>query len=559
MKPTEGNPQLTFRRKPIATIVSYLLLIGGSTVFAIPFFWLVTTSTKVDREMFSEDRSFLPMRPTARLQSPYIDDEYHRKPPDDYAAPFLPVVERVVREKKFPCPPEIRREDAERQLAVGILKKMQLLLPEAEWTKGEGVIEEHVREVATPLVLREQFQSVYRRFILGKLIIRSYHIETQELGEGEPMARRLENRTPATATLTDVNDSGTTAALLRYDFTQGDEVVLERTFRTDFDLTDLHRVGLSMRPDDGWQRLTLSIEKLGARYEAVRPAHLANFNWFTQLWQEPGPDDSSNRIKSWIHLRKMDEGPQYVSDPRQLKVTIRLQKTTQPQAWWGKLSLNYILSAAYIPFLRYTATSLFLILLNVVLMIFSSSIVAYAVSRLVWPGRDFVFLLMLATLMVPPQVTMIPGFLVWKNLGGYNTLTPLWFGSALGAAFNIFLLRQFMKGIPRDVEDAAKIDGCGILRVYWHIILPLVKPTLAAIALFTAIGTWNDFKGPLLYIADQRLYPMAFGLYAFAVQVANNPALTLAASLFMTLPVITLFFLAQKHFIRGVTLTGSKG
>ena len=103
------------------------------------------------------------------------------------------------------------------------------------------------------------------------------------------------------------------------------------------------------------------------------------------------------------------------------------------------------------------------------------------------------------------------------------------------------------------------MDGCGFLRVYWHIILPLIKPSLATIAIFTFMGTWNDFMGPLIYIADQRLYPLAFGLYAFAVQVNNNPALTMAASLLMTLPVIVLFFFAQRYFIQGTTLTGLKG
>jgi len=199
------------------------------------------------------------------------------------------------------------------------------------------------------------------------------------------------------------------------------------------------------------------------------------------------------------------------------------------------------------------------VLVNVTLTVFACSLIAYAFARLQWPGRDFCFLLMLATLMIPGQVTMIPHFLIWKYLGAYNSLTPLWLGHAFGSAFFVFLLRQFLKGIPRDLEDAARIDGCGTLRIYWHLMLPLMKPSLAAIAIFTFMGTWNDFMGPLIYLADQRLYPLAFGLYAFSVQVGNNPALTMAGSLLMTLPVIIIFFFAQKYFIQGVTLTGMKG
>jgi ABC-type glycerol-3-phosphate transport system permease component len=116
-----------------------------------------------------------------------------------------------------------------------------------------------------------------------------------------------------------------------------------------------------------------------------------------------------------------------------------------------------------------------------------------------------------------------------------------------------------MKGIPRDLEDSARLDGCGFLRIYWHVILPLITPSLAAIAIFTFLGVWNNFFGPLLYIADQRLYPLAFGLYAFHVQVGGNPALGMAGSVLMTMPIIAIFFFAQRYFIQGVTLTGMKG
>jgi multiple sugar transport system permease protein len=291
----------------------------------------------------------------------------------------------------------------------------------------------------------------------------------------------------------------------------------------------------------------------------VRPVYLSGLDWITLAWQEPGPDDDSNRIKIWTHLKQSEAGPQFVSDPHTVKITVRVQKTSLLNAWWGKIKANYLSAAQYVPFVRYFWNSTYLITLNVILLLISSSLVAFGISRFTWPGRDLVFLLILGTMMLPEQVTMVPTFLVWKNLGLYNTLTPLWLGSAFGSAVNIFLLRQFMKGIPRDVEDAARIDGCGFLRVYWHIMLPLVRPALAAIGLMTAVAIWNDFKGPLLYLADQRLYPLSFGLYAFTITVSSSPAQTMAASVLTALPIITLFFFAQRHFIRGVTLTGVRG
>jgi multiple sugar transport system permease protein len=335
--------------------------------------------------------------------------------------------------------------------------------------------------------------------------------------------------------------------------------VLQQTFKTNFDLRDLHRVQLAARPDDNWQRLTMQVEKLGSSYEAARPVYMANFAWQTFTWQEPGPDDESNRIKSWVHLKK--KGQSNITDPHTLKLTVRLQKSNQLQAWWGKITNNYIITAQYIPFVRYLSTSVYLIILNVTLMLFSSSLVAYGISRLVWPGRDFVFMLMLATLMVPAQVTMIPGFLVWKNLGAYNTLVPLWLGSAFGGAFNIFLLRQFMRGIPMELSEAAKIDGASEWRIWWSILVPLSKAGIATVAIFQFQGAWQDFMGPLIYLQSERFYTLQLGLRQYEFAFGGSPAWNwlMAASLIVMLPVLIIFVAFQRYFIEGVTLTGMKG
>ncbi len=211
------------------------------------------------------------------------------------------------------------------------------------------------------------------------------------------------------------------------------------------------------------------------------------------------------------------------------------------------------------PFWRYAATSVFLVALNLIGTLFSCSVVAYSFARLRWPGRNMSFGLMMATMMVPQQVTMIPFFLIIRYLGWYNTLTPLWVGSFFTNAFFVFLLNQFFKGVPTDLEDAAKIDGCGALRIYWYIMLPLVRPSLATVAVFTFLGVWNDFMGPLIYLSDQRLYPLSLGLYALQVQADGGMAMLMAGSLLMILPVVLIFFFAQRYFIQGITMTGMKG
>lgn len=335
--------------------------------------------------------------------------------------------------------------------------------------------------------------------------------------------------------------------------------MLTRTFTLPVDAGELRRIQFQVRPDDSWHNLSATVERLGRKYVSRRATPLANFDWQTITWQWASEDDDSTRLKTWVVLDERVGEASASVDPREMRVTLTVERASSAGAWWHKIRLNYDRVLDHIPFGRYLRVSLFLVIANIMLTLVFSSLVAYAFARLNWPGREFCFMLMLATMMIPGQVTMIPHFLIWKNLGAYNTLTPLWLGSAFGSAFFVFLLRQFMKGIPRDLEDAARIDGCGFIRVYWHVILPLIKPSLAAIAIFSFMGTWNDFMGPLLYVADQRYYSLAFGLYAFAVQVGNSPTLTMAGSLLMTVPVIVIFFFAQKYFIQGVTLTGMKG
>jgi multiple sugar transport system permease protein len=258
-------------------------------------------------------------------------------------------------------------------------------------------------------------------------------------------------------------------------------------------------------------------------------------------------------------------GSQYESDPYKLRILIEVTRATAIGAWWEKICRNYQMVLNYVPFWRYVGTSLFIVILSLIGTLFSCSLVAYSFARLQWPGRNFCFALMLGTMMVPPQVTMIPYFLIIRTLGWYNTLYPLWIGNFFASAFSVFLLRQFLRGVPRDLEDAARIDGCGYWRIYWHIMLPLVRPTLAVIGIFTFMAAWNDFMGPLIYLSDQRLYPLSLGLYALNVSThgistgAGSFGMMMAGSLLMTVPVIVTFFFAQRYFLKGVALTGMKG
>jgi ABC-type glycerol-3-phosphate transport system permease component len=203
-------------------------------------------------------------------------------------------------------------------------------------------------------------------------------------------------------------------------------------------------------------------------------------------------------------------------------------------------------------------------------VVFSSSLVAYSFARLRWPGREHVFKLVLATMMLPGVVTLIPQFILFAKLPAFgiqgsrvwvNTFLPLTVPAFAGSAFYIFLLRQFMRSIPNDLTEAAKIDGASELRIWQSIILPLTKPALAAIAIFAFQGAWQDFMGPLIYLQSEELYTLQIGLRQYEFAFGGSPAWNwlMAASLLVMLPVLIIFVLFQRYFIEGITLTGMKG
>lgn len=220
---------------------------------------------------------------------------------------------------------------------------------------------------------------------------------------------------------------------------------------------------------------------------------------------------------------------------------------------------NYKDAWTTLPFTLFLRNTLIITGNNVLASVLSSALVAYSFGRLRARFRDALFLLVLATMMVPFEVTMVPVFVLWSKLGFTNTFVPLMLPAWFGAPFYIFLLRQFFMGIPYELDDAATIDGCSNWGIFGRIILPLSKPALAAVAIFAFVGNWNNFLGPLIYLNSMDRYTLAVGLNMMRnTQYGTKIHLLLAASTVTVLPVIILYFSAQKYFIQGVTLTGIK-
>jgi multiple sugar transport system permease protein len=220
---------------------------------------------------------------------------------------------------------------------------------------------------------------------------------------------------------------------------------------------------------------------------------------------------------------------------------------------------NYREALTYLPFGRYAINTLIISLGAIVGHVLSCTLVAYAFARLRAPGKGFMFLLVLSTLMLPYPVTMVPLFALFNQLGWINTFLPLIVPAFFGNAFYIFLLRQYFLTLPPELEDAARMDGANTLQVLWRVILPISTPALATVVIFTFQATWNDFLQPLIYLQDQSHYTLTLGLNFFRGSFQVNWAYLMAASLVVVLPVVLVFFLAQRLFIQGIAMTGMKG
>ncbi len=222
---------------------------------------------------------------------------------------------------------------------------------------------------------------------------------------------------------------------------------------------------------------------------------------------------------------------------------------------------NYVQALSVYPFHLYLFNTLRITVLTVFGATLSSALAAYGFARLRAPGKDLIFMALLGTMMLPYAVTMVPIFMLFNALGWVNSFKPLIVPAFFGNVFYIFLLRQFFLTIPRELEQAARIDGCGSFMIFWRIILPLSVPALATVAIFEFMNAWNDFLGPLIYLADEskRTVALALAFYQGSARIGPQMHLMMAVAFVVLVPELVLFFLAQRLFIQGIVFTGVKG
>lgn len=242
---------------------------------------------------------------------------------------------------------------------------------------------------------------------------------------------------------------------------------------------------------------------------------------------------------------------------------------TVPTSWFPTESFHFenfweVLTYESYPLWRPTLNTMFLVVMNVAGTLLSNSLIAFAFARLRFPGRDLLFRFIVFTMLLPGAALLIPSFLLFNQIGWYGTYYPLWVPSFFGSAWGVFIVRQYMRSFPRDLDDAARMDGCSYFGVYRHIILPLSKPVLTVLAVFTIVAVWNDFTGPLIYLTNSNDFTLALALNyfrqsAFSATAVNTTNLVMAAALISVVPILILYFMLQEYLIGGIASVGLKG
>ena len=544
---------------------THALLVLGCIVLSLPFVWLVSTSFKYEEEIFVQPPQWIPSTPRAVARSPYLaaDERADVERPTAVSAKrwetLWPNLSDALRERGLKLLGEqrdglsVRDPDTLDAVAAGLFTRAASGLPDAAWQADDAAIVATVARRVEKDDAEVVWDSLRRAVQLGELTLTDDDgIEHRVAAAAGAPWRTVEG---------DVRVVTASPPTVVYDLTNAPRATIATTLDLPFEATRLLSVRLPMRQDRSWNRLEVQLDTPAGRYVPEDSLSLGQRRWQELSFRMKHKDARDERDVGVWPLVPAAAGSQNDQPlpPGQLRLTLTIERASAVEAAGRKYANNY-LQAYYASGQRwrYVRNSLYLVALSVIGQVLSCSMVAYAFARIRWPGSDALFIVLLATMMLPPQVTMVPTFVIYKHLGWYNTLKALWVPSFFGSAFFIFMLRQFMRSIPRELEEAARIDGCGYFGTYWRIILPVMKPALAAVGIFTFMGTWNDFMGPLIYINDERLYPLSLGLFDFRMQHGAAYGMLMAASTLMTLPVIVIFFVAQRYFIQGISLTGMK-
>ena len=556
--------------------VGYLLLVGAAFCTMIPMLWLLTSSFKTANEIFAVPIQWFPNLPPRVASSPYIVEDAYPKIEKPMAVdeagwkalqPQLTQIiwaeaqAHIAANGKFSN--YVSSEELQMEIIEGLWQQLVAGLPDEVWNGTTDSVTAAVRDAIIPEAVDTIWGSVYREVAVGTLQIEDLDFNRTPI--------EVVNWEAETGTRIRTSDDLQTAASLSYNFQDSDTTRMTAAISSPIPIERIRRITLPVRGDASYHRLSLTVfvpqsgmnagsTNNGITYQPTRSFVLGSALWTDSVWRVhgiPGELESSQITMQRVETNLAAQSAVEVGAGSQLFLQLSIHQPAYLSIVWDKLTSNYRNLWKKVPYNRYFVNSVFIATASTLLTLFFCSLGGYAFAKYKFRGQKILFGILLASMMVPFQVLLVPLFGLMYDIGWLNSYKAIVIPFSVGA-FGVFLMRQFIVTIPSELLDAARIDGCSEFGIYYRIVLPIIKPALGALTIYSFLGSWNGYLWPLIILRDEAKYTLPIGLANLVGIYRQDYGILMAGTLLSLMPIVILFLAMQREFVQGITLGGVK-
>ena len=552
----------------------YLLLVAAAFCTMIPLLWLLTSSFKTANEIFAVPIQWFPSFPPRVASSPYVVEDAYPKIEKPIAVDktawetLQPTLTQAIWTKaethiaaNAQLSNYVTSEQLQTEIIEGLWQQLVTTLPDEVWRGATASVVTAVQDAVIPEMVDTIWGSVYREVAIGTLQIEDIDF----------------NRTPietvkwetASETRTRIRPSEDTQTIanLSHNFQGSDTLHISSTVPIPVPIDRIRRLTLPVRGDASYHRLSLTVfvpqsgeatnnTTNGITYQPTRPFVLESALWKDTVWRLqgiPGELESSHITMHPVEAYNAAKA----GAGNQLFLQLTIHQPPYLSIVWDKLTANYRNLWKTVPYNRYFINSVFIATASTLLTLFFCSLGGYAFAKYRFRGQKILFGILLASMMVPFQVLLVPLFGLMYDIGWLNSYKAIVIPFSVGA-FGVFLMRQFIVTIPSELLDAARIDGCSEFGIYYRIVLPIIKPALGALTIYSFLGSWNGYLWPLIILRDEAKYTLPIGLANLVGIYRQDYGMLMAGTLLSLMPIVILFLAMQREFVQGITLGGVK-
>lgn len=546
--------------------VGYLLLVGAAFCTMIPMLWLLTSSFKTANEIFAVPIQWFPSFPPRVVSSPYIVENAYPKIEKPMAVDetvwetLQPELTHAIWEEtqthiaaNGQLSNYVPSEELQTEITEGLWQQLVASLPDEVWNGATASIVTAVQEAIIPEAVDTIWSSVYREVAVGTLQIEDLDFNRTPIKVVDWVAKAGTRIRPS--------DDAQTAASLSYDFQDNNTTYMTATVASPIPIDQIRRITLPVRGDASYHRLSLAVSVgNGMTYQPTRPFVLESALWKDAVWRLhgiPGELESSHITMQQIETNRTVQSTMEADAENQLFLQLSLHQPAYLSIVWDKFTSNYRNLWKTVPYGRYFVNSVFIATASTLLTLFFCSLGGYAFAKYQFRGQKILFGILLASMMVPFQVLLVPLFGLMYDIGWLNSYKAIIIPFSVGA-FGVFLMRQFIVTIPSELLDAARIDGCSEFGIYYRIVLPIIKPALGALTIYSFLGSWNGYLWPLIILRDEVKYTLPIGLANLVGIYRQDYGMLMAGTLLSLMPIVILFLAMQREFVQGITLGSVK-